>query len=78
MMVRYMKGVHDDINQTFLDFYHGTGRPYHGTMRGVMFLKHVFHFSIVDNPVNDVFVVDYCHTFHLNICPFLVKGMRIY
>ena len=62
-MVRFMNGVHDDIRQTFSNFYQGMVRPYHGTTPGVMFSKHVFHFSIVDNPVNDVFVVDYCHTF---------------
>ena len=61
-MVRFMKGVHDDINQTFSAFNQGTVRPYHGTMPGVMFFKHVFHFSIVDNPVNDEFAVAYCHT----------------
>ena len=58
-MVRFMKGVHDDINQTFSAFYQGMVRPYHGTMPGVIFFKHVFHFYIVDNPVNDAFVVDY-------------------
>ena len=63
-MVRFMKGVHDDINQTFSAFNQGTLRPYHGTMPGVIFFKHVFHCSIVDNLVNDAFVVDYCHTFH--------------
>ena len=58
-MVRFMKGVHDDIRKTFSIFYQGTVRPYHGTTPGLMFFKHVFHFSIVDNPVNDAFVVDY-------------------
>ena len=57
-MVRFMKGVHDDINQTFSAFNQGTVRPYHGTMPAVMFFKHIFHCSIVDNPVNDAFVVD--------------------
>ena len=59
-------------------FYQGTVRPYHGTTPGVMFSKHVFHFCIVVNPVNNAFMVDYCHTFPWNICPFLVKGMRMY
>ena len=58
-----MKGMHDDINQTFLAFNQGTVRPYHGTTPGVMFSKHVFHFCIVVNAVNDAFMVDYCHTF---------------
>ena len=58
VMVRFMKGVHDDINQTFSAFNQGTVRPYHGTMPAVMFFKHIFHCSIVDNPVNDAFVVD--------------------
>ena len=58
-MVQFMKGVHDDISQTFSNFYQGMVRSYHGTMPGVMFFKHVFHCSIVDNHVNDVFVVDY-------------------
>ena len=53
-----MKGVHDDINQTFLAFNQGMVRPYHGTMPTVMFFKHIFHYSIVDNLVNDAFVVD--------------------
>jgi hypothetical protein len=56
-------GVHDDISQTFSHFYQGMVRPYHGTMSAVMFFKHVFHFSTVEEPINDVFVVDYCHTF---------------
>ena len=73
-----MKGVHEDISQTFSNFYQHMVRPYHGTMPGIMFFKHVFHFSIVDNPVNDALVVDYCQTFPCNLCPFLVKGMRIY
>ena len=47
-------------------------------MHGVMFFKHVFHFSIVEKPINDAFVVDYCHTFPSNLYPFLVKGMIIY
>ena len=72
------QGVHDDINQTFSAFNQGTVRPYHGTTPGVMFFKHLFHFCIVLNLVNDAFMVDYCHTFPRNICPFLVKGMRIY
>ena len=63
-MVRFMKGVHDNINQTFSTVNQGTVSPYHGTMPSVMFFKVIFHFSIVDNPVNDAFVVDYCHTFH--------------
>ena len=58
-----MKGVHDDISQTISNFYQGMVRPYHGTMPGVMFLKHVFHFSIVEKPINDTFVVDSCHTY---------------
>ena len=73
-----MNGVHDDISQTFSNIYQGMMRPYHGTMPGVMFFKHVFYCSIVDNPLNDAFVVDYCYTFHQNICHVLVKGMRIY
>ena len=78
VMIRFMKGVHDDINQTFSAFNQGTVRPYHGTMPAIMFFKHIFHCSIVDNPVNDAFVVDYCHAFHWNLCPFLVKGLRNY
>ena len=62
-MVRFMKGVHDDISQTFSNFYQGMVRPYHGTIPGVMFSEHVFHFCIVVNTVNDAFMVDYCHTF---------------
>ena len=58
-----MNGVHDDIRKTFSNFYQGTVRPYHGTTPGVMFSKHVFHFCIVVNPVNDAFVADYCDTF---------------
>ena len=58
-----MKGVHDDISQTFSNFYKGMVRPYHGTMPGVMFFWHVFHFSIVEKPINDTFVVDSCHTY---------------
>ena len=58
-----MKGVHDDLRKTFSKFYQGTVRPYHGTTPGIMFSKHVFHFSIVVNLVNDAFMVDYCHTF---------------
>ena len=56
---------------------HGEVIPWHHTRRHV-FSKHVFHFCIVVNPVNDAFMVDYCHTFPWNICPFLVKGMRMY
>ena len=44
VMVRFMKGVHDDISQTFSNFYQGMVRSYHGTMPGVMFFKHLFHF----------------------------------
>ena len=44
VMIRFMKGVHDDINQTFSAFYQGTVRPYHGTMPGVIFFKHLFRF----------------------------------
>ena len=62
-MVRFMKGVHDDIKKAFPNFYQGTVRPYHGTKPGVMFSKHVFYFSIVLNPVNTAFVVDNYHTF---------------
>ena len=62
-MVRFMKGVYDDISQTFSNFYQGMVRPYDGTMPGVIFLKHVFHFSIVEKPINDTFVVDSCHTY---------------
>ena len=58
VMVRFMKGVHEDINQTFSTFNQGTVRPYHGTMPAVVFFKHTFHCSIVDNPVNDACVVD--------------------
>ena len=78
VMVRFMKGVHDDISQTFSNFYQGMVRSYHGTMPGVMFFKHLFHFFYSWKPNKQTFVVDYCHTFHQNICPFLVKGMRIY
>ena len=52
MMVRFMKGVHDDISQTFSNFYQGMVRSYHGTMPGVMFLSIYFIFSIVENPTN--------------------------
>ena len=52
VMVRFMKGVHDDISQTFSNFYQGMVRSYHGTMPGVMISKHLFHFSIVENPTN--------------------------
>ena len=48
VMVQFMKDVHDDISQTFSNFYEGMVRPYHGTMRGVMFFKHVYYFSIVE------------------------------
>ena len=63
MMVRFMKGAHHDIRKTFSNIYEGMVRPYHGTTPGVMFSKHVFHFCIVVNPVNDAFMVDYCLTF---------------
>ena len=62
-MVRFMNGVHDDIRQTFSNFYQGKVRPYYGTTPGIMLSKHVFHFCIVVNPVNDAFMVDYCHIF---------------
>ena len=62
-MVQFMKGVHNDISQTFSNFYQGMVRPYHGTILSVMFFKHGFHFSTVEKTINDVFVVDYCHTF---------------
>ena len=52
VMVRFMKGVHDNISQTFSNFYQGMVRSYHGTMPGVMFFKHLLHFSIVENPTN--------------------------
>jgi hypothetical protein len=58
-----MNDVDDDISQTFSNLYQDMVRPYHGTMPAVMFFKHVFHFSIVEKPINDMFVVDYCHTF---------------
>ena len=77
-MVWFMKGMHDDIRKTFSNFYQGRVRPYHGTTPGVMFFKHLFHILYSCYPVNDVFMVDYCHIFPWNICPFLVKGMRIY
>ena len=77
VMVRFMKGVQDDISQTFSIFYQGMVRSYHGTMRGIMFFKYLFHFFYSWKPNKQTFVVDYCHTFHRNICPFLVKGMRI-
>ena len=44
VMVRFMKGVHDDISQTFPNFYQGMVGSYHGTMQGVMFFMHLFHF----------------------------------
>ena len=44
VMVRFMKGVHDDISQTFSNFYQGMVRSYHGTMPGVMFLSIYFIF----------------------------------
>ena len=44
VMVRFMKGVHDDISQTFSNFYQGMVRSYHATVTGVMFGKHFFHF----------------------------------
>ena len=62
-MVRFMKSVHDDVIQTFSNLYHGMERPYHGSMPGVMFFKDVFHFSIVEKPINDTFVVHSCHTY---------------
>ena len=62
-MVRFIKSVHDNRSQTLSNFYQGMVRPYHGTTLGIMFSKHVFHFCIVVNPVNDAFMVDYCHTF---------------
>ena len=34
------EGMHDDISQTFSNFYQGMVRSYHGTMPGVMFFKH--------------------------------------
>ena len=77
-MVQFMKGLHDDIRKTFSNFYQGMVRSYHGTMPGVMFSKHLFHFFYSWEPNKQTFVVDYCHTFHWNICPFLVKGTRIY
>ena len=59
-----MKGMHENINQTFSAFNQGTVRQYHATMPGVMFFKHIFHCTIVDNLVNDAVVVDYCHAYH--------------
>ena len=56
-MVRFMKGVHNDIRITFSNFYLGMVRPYHGTTPGVMFFKHLFHFFVYQ--VNDAFMVDY-------------------
>ena len=58
VMVRFMKGVHDDISQTFSNFYQGMVRSYHGTMPAIMFFKHVFHFSTVEEPIKDVFMVE--------------------
>ena len=52
VMVRFMKGVHEDISQTFSNFYRGMVRSYHGTMPGDKFFKHLFHFYIVENPTN--------------------------
>ena len=63
VMLHFMKGAHHDIRKTFSNFYQHMVRPYHGTTPGVMFSKHVFHFCIVVNLVNDAFMVDYCHTF---------------
>ena len=63
VMVRFMKGVHDDINQTFSAFNQGTVRPYHGTTPGSCFPTMYFIFCIVVNPVHDEFMVDNCHTF---------------
>ena len=77
-MVQFMKRVHDHIRKTFSNFYQGTVRPYHGTTPDVMFSKHAFHFGLVVNPVNDASMVDCCHTFPSNICPFLGKGMSMY
>ena len=74
-MVRFMKGVHDDISQTFSNFYQGMVRSYHGTMPGVMFFKHLFHFLYSLKPNKQTFVVHYCHIFQRNIYPlFFVKG----
>ena len=73
-----MKGMHDDISQTFSNFYQDMVRPYHCTMSGVIFFKHVFQFSIVEKSINDVFLVDSFHTYPSNMCPFFVKRMRIY
>ena len=79
VMVRFMKGVHDDISQTFSNFYQGMVRSYHGTMPGIMFFNHLFHFFYSWKPNKQTFVVDYCHTFQQNFYPlFLVKGMGIY
>ena len=61
-----------------LKFYQGMVRSYHGTMLGFMFFKHLFHFFDSRKPNKQTFMVDYCHTFHRNICPYLVKGMRTY
>ena len=52
VMVRFMKGVHDDISKTFSYFYQGMARPYPGTKPDIMFFKHLFPFSIVENPIN--------------------------
>ena len=49
VMVRFMNGMHDDIRQTFSNFYKGMVRPYHGTMPRVMFSKNLFHFCIVSS-----------------------------
>ena len=40
----FYEGVHDDISQTFSNFYWGMVRSYHGTMPGVMFLSIYFIF----------------------------------
>ena len=55
---------------------HGEFRPWHHARRHVFQAFISFFYSW--KPNKQMFVVDYCHTFHQNICPFLVKGMRIY
>ena len=61
LMVRFMKGVHDDISQAFSNYYQGMVRSYHGTMPGVMFFKHLFHFFYSWKPSKQTFVVDLPH-----------------
>ena len=50
---------------------HGEAIPWHHARRHVF--QAFIHILYSCYPVKDAFMVDYCHTFPRNICPFLVR-----